>query len=79
MKDLRTRAHTFDSNFFIPRENPKQLMIRIQNSSMAEISSVFHEPTELAELTYRGRPYHGYINCKTIRDEGSQIFLILEA
>lgn len=79
MKDLKTRTHIFDANFFIARQNPKQLMIRIQNSSMAEISDVFHEPTELAVLTYRGRPYHGYINCKTIRDEGMQIFLILEA
>jgi hypothetical protein len=77
MKDIRTRTHAFDSSFFIERQNPKMIMARIANSTIREISDVFNNPIELAELSFRGRQYHGYTRCR-IRDEGNQVFLIIE-
>ena len=78
MKDLRTRTKLFDCDFFIQRENPRQLMIRVKNTTMREVENTFRNPTEISELTFRGRPYNGFEKCLIIRNEGAQIFLILE-
>jgi len=77
MRDLKTKNHVFDCNFFIERPAHGELMLRIQNASVAVVSDVFREATETALMYYRGKPYHDYKACKFLRDEGNQIFLIL--
>lgn len=77
MRDLKTKTKAFDSGYFIPRL-PNQLYIRVKNAAYQEVSDTFNNPAEIAEISYRGRIYHDYTKCRTIRDEGTQIFLILE-
>lgn len=77
MRDLRTRTHVFDSDFCIENVNNNQLMIRVRNTTMREVESVFHNASETSEMSFRGRPLHDYTRCLTIRDEGAQIFVML--
>lgn len=77
MKDLKTKNHVFDCDFFIESPSLRQIMIRIQNSKIGVVSNVFHEATETALIYYRGKPYHEYTKCLVVRDEGTQVFVML--
>ena len=50
MKDVRTRTHVFDSNFFIPRENPKQrrlaAAVRPQNADPLSGGDIKRKPVQ---------------------------------
>lgn len=77
MNELRTRTRSFDSKYCIEMANPHRLFIRISNSTISELNDVFSNPTEISEISFRGKPYHGFTRISTIRDEGTHIFVAL--
>lgn len=78
MKELRTRTRSFDSGYCVEMQNPKRLFIRITDSTVGEIENVFSNPTEIAEISFRGKQFHGFTRILTIRDEGTHIFVALQ-
>ena len=78
MQEIRTKTKAFDSDYCVPFAPAKQLFIRISNSTIAEASSVFSDEEELKELSYSGRRLEGYKRLHSVKDEGTQLFLILE-
>lgn len=78
MKELLTRTHSFDSGYCIEMKNPHRLFIRVSNSSVRELEKVFGNPTEISEISFRGKSFHGFTRISTIRDEGAHIFVALQ-
>lgn len=78
MKELLTRTHAFDSGYCIEMKSPRRLFIRVSNSSVNELEKVFSNPTEIAEISFRGKQFHGFTQILTIRDEGTHIFVALQ-
>lgn len=78
MQEIKMKTKAFDCDYCVRFKPANQLFIRISNSSIAEVSAVFSDEEELAELSYSGRKYEGYKRLRSVKDEGTQLFLILE-
>lgn len=78
MKELLTRTHSFDSGYCVEMKNPHRLFIRITDSTVGELENVFSNPTEISEISFRGKQFHGFTRILTIRDEGTHIFVALQ-
>lgn len=78
MNELRTRTKSFDSGYCVEMKNPHMLFVRISNSSVNELENVFRNPTEISEISFRGKAFHGFTKISTIRDEGNHIFIALQ-
>lgn len=78
MKEFKTKTKEYNCDFCTPFDPKKQLFVRITDSTMAEIATVFSNVDELSDMSYCGKAIEGYTKLITIRDEGHHIFLILE-
>ena len=75
---LYTKTHEFDCDYCSEFKPMKQLFVRLENTTIAEIASVFSNISEISEMKYCGRDITWVSKLNTIRNEGTSIFVILE-
>lgn len=61
---------TFESDYFVPMQDPPILFARILNQPEGVVRAVFSDKTETSCLACSGRVAFGYTNFKSILDEG---------
>ena len=67
----------FKTDYFNPSSSLGRLTMRILESSMVDVATVFADPAETASLTHAGRTVEGYTKLIYISPEGAAIRVAL--
>lgn len=78
MAEIQTASgQMFDSDYFVELKASSVLFLRVLNTDLETVKSVFSKPTETSCLTYYGKPVFGYIHLKSILKEGEAFKVVL--
>lgn len=67
----------FKTNYFNPSSSLGRLTVRILESTMTDVATVFADPAETARLTHAGRTVEGYTKLIYISPESAAIRVAL--
>lgn len=78
--ELKTKNFSFDCDYCVALDdtNRHQLFIRLPAKDKMEAIKAFDNPAELAGLSFCSEPVPGYTRLASFRNEGEQVFFVLE-
>ena len=74
---MTATGKTFESDYFVPLQDPPILFVRILNQSEDIVRTVFSNNTETSCLTCDGRVAFGYTSFQSIFKEGDAFKVML--
>ena len=74
---ITATGKTFESDYFVPMQDPPVLFVRILNQEENTVRTVFSNKAETSCLTCGGRVAFGYTNFQSIFKEGDAFKVML--
>ena len=74
---ITATGKTFESDYFVPMQDPAVLFTRILKQPEEVVRAVFSDRSETACLKYGSRVAFGYINLQSILKEGDAFKVML--
>jgi len=76
-KLITATGKMFESDYFVPMQDPPVLFVRILNQDENTVRTVFSDKSETSCLTCGGRTAFGYTNFQSILKEGDAFKVML--
>lgn len=76
-KVYTSTGKAFDCDYVTEIPSPSQIHVRIQNTSIADIASVFSNRSETRIIKHGGSEYRGFTNIVAIVPEGVFVRVVL--
>ena len=78
MTVITATGKTFQSDYFVPMQEPPVLFVRILNQTENTVRAVFSDKAETSCLICDGRVAFGYTNFQSILKEGDAFKVVLK-
>ena len=78
MTVITATGKTFQSDYFVPMQEPPVLFVRILNQTENTVRAVFSDKAETSCLICDGRVTFGYTNFQSILQEGEAYKVVLQ-
>ena len=75
---ITATGKTFESDYFVPMQDPPILFVRILNQTENTVRTVFSDAAETSCLICGGRTAFGYTNFQSISKEGEAFKVVLK-